>query len=193
LPLVVIGRSIEGIEHQCLRVDDVRAAYEATCYLINLGHQRIAHIAGPATHQDAIDRREGYRRALSEARLPVDEQLSVAGDYTEQSGLLALQALLSRGTLFTAIFAANDQMAYGARLALYRHGVRVPDDISIVGFDDLLTSAYTTPPLTTVRQPTFEMGRAAAQAVLDLLEGRTIQLPTLTTSLIIRESAALRR
>jgi LacI family transcriptional regulator len=193
LPLVVVGRLIKGLEHQCLYVDDVRAAYEATRYLIGLGHQRIAHIAGPTTHQDALDRREGYRRALAEAGLPPNEQLIVEGDYTEQSGLLAIQSLLSRNAMFTAIFAANDQMAYGVRLALYRHGIRVPEDVSLVGFDDLLSSAYTTPPLTTVRQPTLEMGRAAAHTVLELLAGRSVQPPPLATSLVIRESAALRR
>jgi LacI family transcriptional regulator len=158
-----------------------------------LGHQRIAHIAGPAAHQDALERRDGYRRALSAAGLPVDEQLIVEGDYTEQSGLLAVQMLLSRGAMFTAIFVANDQMAYGTRLGLYRHGIRVPEDISLVGFDDLLSSAYTTPPLTTVRQPTLEMGRTAAKAVLQLLEDQPIELSALATALVIRESAALRR
>jgi LacI family transcriptional regulator len=193
LPLLVVGRTIAGLERQCLRVDDALAAQEATSYLIELGHRRIAHIAGPVTHQDAVDRRAGYRRALEQAGLPLDKQLIVAGDYTEQSGLLALQSLFSRGALFTAIFVANDQMAYGARLGLYRRGIRVPEDVSIVGFDDLLSSAYTTPPLTTVRQPTFDMGRAAAQAVLQLLAEHSVDLPTFTTSLVIRESAALRR
>jgi LacI family transcriptional regulator len=193
LPLLVVGRTIAGLEQQCLRVDDALAAQEATRYLIELGHRRIAHIAGPVTHQDAVDRRAGYRRALEQAGLPFDRQLIVAGDYTEQSGLLALQSLFSRGALFTAIFVANDQMAYGARLGLFRRGIRVPEDVSIVGFDDLLSSAYTTPPLTTVRQPTFDMGRAAAQAVLQLLAEHSVDLPTFTTSLVIRESAALRR
>jgi LacI family transcriptional regulator len=128
-----------------------------------------------------------------DAGLPLDKQLIVTGDYTEQSGLLALQTLFSRGVMFTAIFVANDQMAYGARLGLHRRGIRVPEDVSIVGFDDLLTSAYTTPPLTTVRQPIFDMGRAAAQAVLNLLEERPVELPSFATQLVIRESAALRR
>ncbi|HJZ48618.1 MAG TPA: substrate-binding domain-containing protein [Roseiflexaceae bacterium] len=132
-------------------------------------------------------------RCKRAAALPLDERLTVTGDYTEQSGLLALQSLFSRGMMFTAIFVANDQMAYGARLGLYRRGIRVPDDVSLVGFGDLLSSAYTTPPLTTVRQPIFEMGRTAAQAILDLLEERPIELPSFTTQLIIRESAALRR
>jgi LacI family transcriptional regulator len=193
LPLVVIGRSIAGIEQQCLRVDAFSGAVEATRYLIGLGHRQIAHIAGPGTHQDAVDRRAGYAHALTEAGLPVDPNLVVVGDFTEQSGLLALQALFSRSALFTAILAANDQMAYGARLALYRRGIRVPDDVSLVGFDDQPGAAYTTPPLTTVRQPTFEIGGMAARAVLDLLDGQPVTLPIFSTELIIRESAALRR
>lgn len=193
MPLVVIGRSVAGIEQQCLRIDDLRAAEEATRYLITLGHRQIVHIAGPAHHQDAADRRAGYARALAQAGLPLDEQLIVTGDYAEPSGLLAIQSLLSRGVMFSAIFAANDQMAYGARLALYRQGIRVPDDVSLVGFDDQPASAYTTPPLTTVRQPTHDIGRAAAQAVLRLLDGQPPALPALSTELVVRESAARRR
>jgi LacI family transcriptional regulator len=193
LPLVVVGRSVAGLEQQCLRIDNQRAAEEATRHLLTLGHRRIAHIAGSNHHQDAADRRAGYIQALVSAGIPVDEQLIVTGDYTEPSGLLAIQSLLSRGVMFTAIFAANDQMAFGARLALYRNGIRVPDDVSLVGFDDQPAAAYTTPPLTTVRQPTHTIGRAAARAVIQLLEAQPLQLPALTPELIIRESTTLRR
>nr|HRC74686.1 substrate-binding domain-containing protein [Kouleothrix sp.] len=130
---------------------------------------------------------------LADAGLPAEPQLVVEGDFAEQSGLLAMQALLARAARFTAIFVANDQMAYGARLALYRYGIRVPDDISIIGFDDQVGSAYTTPPLTTVRQPTQAMGRAAAQAIVRMLNDEPLDLPTFATELIIRESTALYR
>ena len=193
LPLVVIGRFVAGMESRCLRIDDRQAAYDATRYLIGLGHERIVHISGPRSHQDAVDRRAGYTHALTQAGLPIDQQLIVEGDYTEQSGLLAIQSLLSRVVLFSAIFAANDQMAYGARLALYRNGIRIPDDISLVGFDDQPSSAYTAPPLTTVRQPTLDIGRAAAQAVLSILSEQQVAMPKLTTELIIRESTTRRR
>ena len=193
MPLIVIGRSVAGIEQQCLAIDNYEAAKEATQLLISLGHRRIVHIAGPKTHQDATERCVGYRQALTELGLEIDEQLIIQGDYTEQSGLMATQALLSRGVLFTALFAANDQMAAGARLALYRHNLRVPDDISLVGFDDQPASAYCIPPLTTIRQPTQAIGHAAAQAVLQLLDKQTLQLPTLMTELIIRESTSRRR
>lgn len=193
MPLVVIGRIVAGIEDRCLRVDDEQAAYEATRYLIELGHRRIAHVAGPHLHQDALDRRAGYTRALREAGLAAEPQLVVEGDYTEQSGLLAIEALISRATTFSAIFAGNDQMAYGARLALYRHGIRVPDDVSLIGFDDQPASAYTTPPLTTVRQPTHRMGQAAAEALLRMLASEPANLATCVTELVRRESAARRR
>jgi LacI family transcriptional regulator len=193
LPLVIIGRSVAGLEAQCLRIDDAQAAFEATRYLIGLGHQRIVHVAGPQTHHDAVDRRAGYVRALEAAGLAVDARLIVEGDYTEPSGLLAIQSLLGAAVVFSAIFAANDQMAYGARLALYRNGIRVPEDVSLVGFDDQPSSAYTTPPLTTVRQPTLAIGSAAARAVRSIIAGQPSPLPVLSTELVIRESAARRR
>lgn len=193
LPMVVIGRVVPGLEGNCLHTDQVQGAYEATRHLIDLGHRRIAHIAGPLYQQDARDRLEGYRRALSDAGLNFDPRLVIEGDYHEPSGLMAVEALLSRGALFTAIFSSNDQMAYGARLALYRRGIQVPGEISLVGFDDLPSSSYTTPPLTTVAQPTLEFGREAARAILAKLEGRPYALPPLANRLIIRESTALLR
>ena len=193
LPLVVVGRLIPGFERYCVRVDDFQGAYMATRHLIELGHRRIAHISGISSHQDTLDRQAGYEQALKEADLPLNPDLIIEGTFQEQSGLMAVETLLVRASPFTAIFAANDQMAYGARLALYRRGIRVPEDVSIVGFDDLPGSAYTTPPLTTVRQPTVEMGIAAAKAVLNLIEDTDLALPNFAPELVIRESASLCR
>ncbi|GAB4200122.1 MAG: LacI family DNA-binding transcriptional regulator [Roseiflexaceae bacterium] len=192
-PLVVLGRLVPGLEEYCLRVDDRQGAYRATQYLIGLGHRRIAHITGLLSHQDAAERRAGYLEALHDAGLETDPELIVEGDFSERSGLLAVDTLLRRSSRVTAIFAANDQIAYGARLGLFRRGIRVPEDLSLVGFDDQPGTAYATPPLTTVRQPTLEMGRAAAQTVLRLLEGLPLDLPTFATELVIRESAAMVR
>jgi len=193
LPTVVLGRTVPGLEPDCLTVDHVQGAYEATRHLIDLGHRRIAHIAGPLYQQDARDRLEGYRRALAEANLNFDPRLVVEGDYHEPSGLMAVEALLARGALFTAIFSSNDQMAYGARLALYRRGIQVPGEVSLVGFDDLPSSSYTTPPLTTVAQPSLEFGREAARAILRKLEGRPYAFAPLANRLVVRESTALLR
>jgi LacI family transcriptional regulator len=103
---------------------------------------------------------------------------------------MAVEMLFTRGQTFSAIFAANDQMAFGARLALYRRGIRVPDDVSIIGFDDQPDSAYMIPPLTTVRQPGTEMGEEAARAILQLIKGDSPHLPVFPSELIIRESVS---
>lgn len=193
MPLVAVGRSVAGLEAQCIRVENYEGGYRATRYLIELGHRRIAHIAGPSSHLDSQERREGYQQALRDAGLPIDEGLIVEGEFSEQSGLMTVEALFARAARFTAVFASNDQMAYGARLAFYRRGLRVPADISLIGFDDLTSSVYVTPPLTTVRQHMVEMGKAAAGGVLQLLAGEMPVLPKVATELVIRESTALLR
>ena len=189
IPLVVVARRIQGLENQCLYVDNYGGAYRATKYLIGLGHTRIAHIAGTPGHPDAADRQAGFCRALADAGLDVDQHLIVAGRLDEESGLVGVEELLARGERFTAIFAANDQSAYGAMLGLFNHGYRIPNDMSLVGFDDQFLSAYTLPPLTTVRQPSIDMGRAAAESLLRLLNNEEPMLPHFATELIIRKSA----
>jgi LacI family transcriptional regulator len=123
----------------------------------------------------------------------VDDRLVAYGDFHEASGLLALNQLLETRQSFTALFVANDQMAYGARLALHNKSIRVPEDVSLIGFDDLPGSLYTTPPLTTVRQPVYDMGRIAGEAMLRMIEGKDVKLPDLPLQLIVRESTARRR
>jgi len=192
-PLVVVARSVPGLEAQCLSINNQAGAYRATRYLIGLGHTRIAHLAGTPGHPDAIARLAGYRLALAEAGCPENAQLIVAGDFLEESGLSTFEQLLARGERFTAIFAANDQMAYGAMLGLFNHGYRIPTDVSLVGFDDQFLSAYTLPPLTTVRQPSEEMGWAAAEAMLRLLSNEPPMLPSFSADLIVRKSAIYAR
>ncbi len=187
-PLVLVGRNAEAVP--CLRFDDFRGGYLATQYLIQCGHRRIAHIAGLLSHEDAVCRREGYQRALADAELEADPDLEIEGDFTEASGLLAVGMLLGQQRTFSAIFCGNDQMAYGARLALFRHGLRVPDDVSVIGFDDQPLSAFTTPPLTTVRQPAMAIGLEAAQVLLRLLDGEDPNLKTFAAELVVRESVA---
>jgi LacI family transcriptional regulator len=193
LPVVVMGRSVPGLENQCMRLDNFAGAYQATRHLIELGHRNIAHIAGEPSHRDAQDRTEGYRAALDSAGLPFSPDLVQPGDFHEAAGFLATTRLVEGRSLFSAIFAANDQMAYGARLALHRKGLRVPEDVSLIGFDDLPGSMYTTPPLTTVQQPVEEMGRAAAEAMLRMLRGGQGNVEKMDVRLIIRESTLRRR
>lgn len=188
VPLIIVGRCVDELVQHCLYVDNFVGAYKATKYLIQMGHQRIAHITGRLDHPDGFNRREGYLQALRDANLEVDDKLIVEGNFMEQSGVVAMEMLFNRGRSFSAIFTGNDQMAFGVRLALFRRGIRVPDDISIMGFDDQHGSAFMTPPLTTVRQPVLRMGKAAAKAMLHLVKGEEFDLPSLPVDLVIRET-----
>ncbi|MFC4640502.1 LacI family DNA-binding transcriptional regulator [Deinococcus hohokamensis] len=190
VPLIAVGRNIQGLEGQCLRIDNVQGSYDCARHLLELGHRRIAYIAGPESHRDARERLQGFQRALADWNVEANPSLIVEGDFLEPSGLLAVEALFARGAMFSAVMAANDQMAYGARLGLYRRGIRVPEDISLVGFDDLSGSAFTTPPLTTMRQPTYEMGVTAAEAILAALSGTPLPAAEFRVQLMVRESTA---
>lgn len=197
LPIVVTGRNLapqlkslgpKAPQIVALNFDNHQGAMLATEHLLSLGHRAIACIAGDKNHPDGIERYRGYCDALQRAGLALNKDLVVWGDYHENSGLEALNALLARGLPFSAIFAANDQMAIGAALGLHRRGLLVPQDISLVGFDDLPTAPYTIPPLSTVRQPAYEMGTIAAQAMLALLNGNTPDCAFPAPKLITRDS-----
>jgi len=189
LPMVVVGRrTLTGPRLFSLGFDNEAGGLLATQHLIWCGHERIAFIAGDPAHEDALDREAGYRRALEQAGIALDPALVIPGDFTEAGGLLAVNHLLERGLPFTAIFAANDQMAIGAALGLHRRQMRVPDDVSLVGFDDLAPAKFSIPPLTTVRQPVYAMGCEAATAVLDLLRGAVPEGILPPPVLVARES-----
>ena len=188
-PIVVTGWRLDAPQVRALALDQEAGGYLATRHLLSLGHRRIAHIAGPADHTDATERRAGYERALREAGLPLARELVVQSDFMESGGLLAMNRLLDSGQSFTAVFAANDQSAFGARMAMYRRGVRVPDDVSIVGVDDLPGAAYATPPMTTVRQPIYEIGLAAAHALLTLLGHPMPEVDLPALELVARDDA----
>ncbi len=189
VPIAAFGRKIEGERVTGFVLDNYKAACEAMEHLIEQGHRRIAFIAGQNDHEDARARLAGYKDTLARHKIPAEPDLIVPGDFQESGGVLAVNQLLASKQRFTAIFAANDLTAYGARLALYRRSIRVPDDISIVGFDDLNSSMYTTPPLTTVRQPLYDVGISLGKTMLSMLgqgEAPTGEPPAL--SLVVRES-----
>ena len=188
IPIVVTGRKLAAPQMFNVNFDNVEGARLATRHLIDLGHRRIAHISGDMAHADAVERQDGYRKALAEAGLDFDPALIVPGDFHEASGLMAVNRLIEVQQDFTAIFAANDQMAYGAALGLYRKNLRVPDDISLVGFDDLPGSQYAIPPLSTVRQPVYELGRLSSVAMLDMLRGVAPKVDLPPPQLVARES-----
>jgi LacI family transcriptional regulator len=189
LPVVLTGRALKAAGLFSLKFDDVGGARMATEHLITLGHRRIACITGDPQHPDAVDRLRGYREALQQAGIAYESNLVAPGQFHEESGRLAMEHLLDSRQRFTAVFACNDQMAFGAGLALHRRGLRVPDDLSLVGFDDLAGAIYAIPPLSTVHQPAYELGGLAAQAMLQLLSGHkpTVAMPA--PRFIARESS----
>jgi len=189
-PYVMIDYYPETNTAPCVRATNWQGMREGTNYLIALGHRRIGFITGRRGDGITEARLHGYRSALLEASLPFDPDLVVDGDYGQPSGFSAASALLSLNTRPTAIVASNDLMAMGAIEAARVLGLAVPKDVSVLGFDDLPTAATIHPPLTTIRQPLYEMGRMAAQMVVALSEerelvSRQIELPT---QLIVRAS-----
>jgi LacI family transcriptional regulator len=188
VPMVVTGRDVAGERIFSLDTDSTAGARLATDYLIGLGHRRIAFLSGPADHPDAQQRLEGYQAALAANRIAFNAKLVVHGNYSETGGHAAIMGLLDSGAEFTAVFAANDQTAYGAMLALHRRNLSVPGDVSVVGFDDLASSAYTIPPLTSVHRSIDEIGEGAAEAIVDLIERRVPIARVSPATLAIRES-----
>jgi LacI family transcriptional regulator len=188
VPLVVVSRPYADRPEQELRVDNRAGAQEAVTHLLELGHRRIACFVGTKAQPDAIEREHGYRDAYAAAGLEIDERLVVPTSFERRGGILGVERLHDAGVGYTAIFASNDDAAGGAQLALSRLGLRVPDDISLVGFDDMPEAPFRVPPLTTVRQPTLAMGMAAVEGLLRLIDGEPADLPVFEASLVVRES-----
>ena len=188
-PTVVTGRALKAQGLYSLNFDNFEGGRLATQHLIDQGHRQIAFISGDPEHPDATERMRGYRHALEQAGIAFNPQLLVQGEYNELSGLRTVDHLLKGRQHFTAIFAGNDQMAFGAALGLKRHGLRVPDDVSLIGFDDLPSSVYANPPLTTIHHPAYELGCLAANALLELLAGKLPCMAIPAPRLISRESS----
>lgn len=190
LPVVNACEYVTDAAISKVHVDNVAAARNAVEYLVLLGHREIAFIRGREQSPITEDRERGYRAALRAAGIEPSEQLTAGGDFSVESGIRATELLFARKRGFTAIFCSNDEMALGAMNAAAACGVRVPDDLSIVGFDDIHMARHFTPPLTTIVQPTREIGQEAARMLLEILDDpdtppRTRILPT---QLIVRGS-----
>jgi LacI family transcriptional regulator len=164
--------------------------YLATRHLLEAGRRRIAMINGQIEFGCNRERQAGYEQALAEAGIEPDGGLIRNSDFTERGGMLQAQALLAAGAQFDGLFVANDLMAFGAMTVLKGAGRRIPGDVAVVGFDDIPAAAQVTPPLTTIRQPFYEMGRVAAGLLLDTLAGRPLPaMPVhLPTELVVRDS-----
>ena len=189
-PTVLIGQ-LPGSGFCFVDVDNCASAEMAVAHLIQLGHTRIACITNANTsYTAAVDRLRGYQNALASAGLPFDPALVRYGDFTVDSGYQQMKDLLDRGAHFTAAFVASDTLVLGAKAALVERNLRVPQDVALVGFDDLPFAQYMNPPLTTVHLPAVELARQACNLLICLLQGEQTcrQQIILDTHLVIRQS-----
>jgi LacI family transcriptional regulator len=190
VPVVLVARAPDRVGIDAVLVDNRGGARAATAHLIGLGHREIAFVGGPASVRVDVEREAGYREALDAAGIPVNPRLILQGDFRAEGGAAAVSALLERGERFTAIFAANDLMAIGAMEELRRRGRHVPQDVAIVGFDDITFASLVEPRLTTVAQPKYRMGSLAMERLLELLSGgsRRPRRLVLDPQLVVRDS-----
>ncbi len=172
LPLVMINDQEEPTSIPWIGVDNRTSAYKAVTYLLECGHTHIAHIQGPQNYYCAIERAQGYHQALQDAGITPDPTLLLQGGFTIDSGRYCAEQLFSRekDTWPSAIFVGNDQMAYGLLEIAEQQGIQIPEDIAVVGFDDNVLSSHMKPPLTTMRQPFFEMGNKAIETLLTIVD-----------------------
>ena len=195
IPMVVIGRLFHSENVSYIDIDNVSASQSAVKHLICLGYRRIGTIAGPSASTVGVDRLAGYRKALTAAGMSLDDALMVEGDFTEAGGYRAMQRMLPARP--EAVFAASDIMALGAIRLLREAGLRVPQDVAFVGFDDLPLAFLEDAQLTTIRQPVIQFGSRAVELLLDLIEGgvKPPRQIIMDTELIVRTScgASLRQ
>lgn len=192
-PVVVVSERIEGAKLPTVCVDNAAALASATQHLLQLGHQRIGHLCGPLANVLTKERLAGFRQAMTNADLPVADSWVYSGDFSMDAGAAAARQWLAQTVRPTAITCANDELAFGFIDEVRRHGIRVPEQVSVVGFDDIQFAARFYPALTTIHQPRKEIGRQAAALLLDLINqpGKVKkQEIVLGTELVIRESTA---
>ena len=190
-PTLILGqRAAFCSQFPCVEPDDLAGSHKLTKHLLDLGHRRIAFFAGHVASPSAQERFEGYRRALREVDLDVDEKLIFQAGSTIEDGAKAALEMINESTRATAVQADNDLVAIGAANAFLNQGVKIPDDLSVTGFGNVLAAEYFRVPLTTVRQPKFRLGVAAMEAMQLLLGGGRPQTKRLPADLIVRSSTA---
>jgi len=190
VPLVFFDRACDDVDASKVVIDDCKSAYAAVMHLIQRGYRRIAHFAGPRELGICIRRRSGYLKALQESGITLPENFVKYGGLHEEDGYRSMESMLREGVRPDAIFAVNDPVAIGAFQKIKEAGLRIPADVAIVGFSNNKITALVDPPLTTVNQPSFEMGKRAAQILVDTIKGGVAEPRTivLETDLIVRGS-----
>ena len=192
LPLVVMDWGPSMPHSDRIQDNSQRGGYLATRHLIELGHRQIAIITGPHDKQPALERLAGYQQALQEAGLPIDQGLIGHGDFDCEGGYQAMRRLMQSPTRPTAVFACNDLMAMGAIRALQEQGLSVPNDISVIGYDNIAFAAYLNPPLTSISQPKQELGQLAVQSLLERIQQPQLPARTLRLEpdLVLRDTTS---
>jgi DNA-binding LacI/PurR family transcriptional regulator len=191
VPTVLINNQHPGEFVHSVMIDNPAASRQATEHLLQLGHKRIAYIGDQFGFQSDIERFAGYRSTLEVADIPFFPELTAHGDGKAEGGMRAMEKLLGLADPPTAVFCYNDMSALGALRAIHAHGLRVPDDISVVGFDDLFIASYISPTLTTISQPMRQMGSMAMEILLNLFSGSNSKTNMkVQGQLIVRESTA---
>lgn len=168
-PLVQIDRLVEGSKVPSVIIDNTSSAYIATEYLIKKGHKKIAHITGDLNTNTGSCRAEGFKNALKDNCINLRKEFLTEGDFSQESGYLAMQKILEKKDTVTAVFAGNDMMALGAYKAIYEIGLKIPENISIVGHDDFTLASLVRPGLTTMHQPVYKIGKLAAKVLIDII------------------------
>lgn len=195
IPIVFFDRIVEEIPAHKIVVDDFGGAYRATKHLIEQGRKRIAHIGGPLNLQIYSKREAGYRQALKDAGLSINDRLVLHNSLTREDGLRAIKNILKTKELPDAIFCANDTTALSTIIHLNEKRIKVPEEIAIVGFSNEPFSELVTPSITTVKQPGFEMGQKAAELIIKQITSKTspksFETITMDTELIIRNSSKI--
>ena len=192
IPVVFLEREVNRDGFYSIYINNFQSAYDATSYLISQGHDHIAHIEGNTSIALAEERLNGYKAALEDHGIPYRPELVQKGDFSSYSGYIATKRLIDLNPKMTAIFSANDQMAVGAIKAVKLSGKSVPENIAVMGFDNLSICSLISPALTTVNVPTYQMGRQAAWLVLQASENQPCKSKyVLETNLIIRRSSEL--
>jgi DNA-binding LacI/PurR family transcriptional regulator len=190
VPIVLVNSEQSSKRVHFVLSDDVQGGRLATEHLLSLGHRRIGYVTGPPDGKSSENRLRGYRQALQAAGIEPTPQWVAQGTGHYHGGEKGLQTLLSVAPELTAVFCYNDTTAIGALRFARGRGMRVPEDLSLIGFDDILFAAYTEPPLTTIAQQKYEMGRLVARMAFELIAGQQVQDIVLPTRLVIRESCA---
>jgi DNA-binding LacI/PurR family transcriptional regulator len=191
VPIVLLNDQHPGAFVHSVMICNLDGSRLVAEHLVGLGHRRIAYIGDQFGYQSDTERFAGYREALDAAGIPFLPELVVRGDGKPEAGMKAMDALLKLGEAPTAICCYNDMTALGAMRSIHTHGLRVPDEISVVGFDDLFFASYTQPSLTTVRQPMRRMGQLAMESLIKLMSGQESVISVkVKAELVIRESTA---